>query len=136
MGHNRAPLGTPTWLSFISDERHLTCAFWLAEKVARTISVAEVRVDVFVTKGRPNDCAINEISISSGSLYVGHMPTLARLWSEPFLQRKYHVFDSGKPIYLQTTADLPNVTSPCDEDPQTSVQRQLAGRARSMDPTG
>jgi hypothetical protein len=107
--HNPVPQETDTWLKFISDERHLNCAFKLAERVARTVAADQLRVDVFIAKGKPDACSMNEISLTSGSLYVGHMPALAKLWSEPFLDHKYHEFDSGKTIYLQNESDIPRV---------------------------
>tara|TARA_B110000046_G_scaffold180110_2_gene210307 strand:+ start:181 stop:1068 length:888 start_codon:yes stop_codon:yes gene_type:complete len=105
--HESAPQGTETWLRFISDERHLKCAFRLAERVARTVSAEQLRVDVFIVKGQPDACLVNEISLTSGSLYAGHMPSLAKLWSEPFLHRTYRVFDSGKEMYMQNESDIP-----------------------------
>ena len=41
--HNPASVETATWLRFISDERHLNCAYKLAETVARTIAADQVR---------------------------------------------------------------------------------------------
>eukprot|EP00041_Stephanoeca_diplocostata_P029834 m.889017 g.889017 ORF g.889017 m.889017 type:complete len:491 (-) comp23642_c0_seq1:575-2047(-) len=79
------PLDEGSWYDFISEEGHLDCAFPLAERTARLASADNLRVDVFLTKGKPKNCMVNEDSLTSGSLYVGHMTHLAQLWSEPFL---------------------------------------------------
>eukprot|EP00041_Stephanoeca_diplocostata_P029835 m.889049 g.889049 ORF g.889049 m.889049 type:complete len:148 (-) comp23642_c0_seq4:251-694(-) len=59
-------------------------------------------------QGKPKNCMVNEDSLTSGSLYVGHMTHLAQLWSEPFLLQEYNVYRNGKAVYNQTAADIPD----------------------------
>ena len=41
------------------------CVWPLAERAARLMAIDEVRIDIFLVQGRPDDCQINEISVSS-----------------------------------------------------------------------
>jgi len=83
------------WLNWVRLEGHLDCAFALAERVARAARVDQFRVDIFVREGHPDECIVNEDSLSSGGYYGGHMKSLALLWSEPYVTGEY--LTSGGP---------------------------------------
>ena len=54
-----------SWFRFIEKEGHLHRCVWpLAERAALAMGIDEVRIDVFVVQGHPDDCQLNEISIS------------------------------------------------------------------------
>ena len=64
----------------------MPCVWALAERVARVMRADQVRVDIFVTSGKPHDCVANEISISSGDQIGKAKKYIARLWAEPYYQ--------------------------------------------------
>lgn len=48
------------------DEGHDLKCIEIAEKVAKLVGIDEIRVDIFIRKGYPQDAMVNEDSISSG----------------------------------------------------------------------
>ena len=68
-----------------------------------------MRVDVFVAKGRPDGCLVNENSLSSGSGIWPHRFYVAQLWAEGHEEGLSTPFGnaSSTVAYLQTDADLP-----------------------------
>merc|ERR1739848_413604 len=61
--HTALHYGSFRW---VFDEGHMPCVWALSERVAQTLRVDELRVDIFVSKGDPHGCQLNELSISSG----------------------------------------------------------------------
>jgi hypothetical protein len=51
-----------------------------------------VRIDIFVHRGEPGACSINEISLSSGGQQHGHRTFMGRLWAEPLLNNEWRSF--------------------------------------------
>ena len=80
--HSGLEFASHRWL-FV--EGHMRCVWAMAERVARIIAADQVRVDVFVAKGRPTSCMVNEISLSSGSPLGADGSYAARLWIRPLL---------------------------------------------------
>ena len=67
------------------------------------------RVDIFVAKGDPDGCMVNENSLSSGSDTWPHRMYVARLWAEGHERHLYTTFGnaSGPISYMTTEADIP-----------------------------
>ena len=70
------------------------------------------RVDIFVAKGDPDGCMVNENSLSSGSDTWPHRMYVALLWAEGHERGLYEPFgnESSTQAHLQTAADLPPST--------------------------
>ena len=49
------------------DEGHAACVWDVAERAAHAAGVESMRVDVFMDRGRPDGCVLNENSLSSGA---------------------------------------------------------------------
>ena len=94
---------------WVRKEGHMACVWRLAERVARAAAVDQMRVDIFVAKGDPNGCMVNENSLSSGSDTWPHRMYLARLWAEGHERHLYTTFgNASSPIsYMTTEADIP-----------------------------
>jgi len=94
---------------WVHQEGHLACVWRLAERVARAAAIDQMRVDIFVEKGKPDACMVNENSLSSGSDTWPHRMYVARLWAEGHERHLYTAFSNatGKPSYMQTEADVP-----------------------------
>merc|ERR1711862_573039 len=60
------PSTYPKTLDWIVEEGHFACIWPLAERAAEAMRIDEVRIDVFFTRGKPKECIVNEISLSSG----------------------------------------------------------------------
>lgn len=59
--------GPGSWFNWIITEDHLRkCAWPLAERTARIMGIDAVRIDIFMIKGDPTGCVINENSLSDG----------------------------------------------------------------------
>jgi len=100
--------GPGSWFHWIMDEDHLRkCAWPLAEKTARIMGIDAVRIDIFLIKGDPTGCVINENSLSDGMGYGHHMEFMSKLWAEPHVGKTYKVYNNAKRIYRQTEADVP-----------------------------
>lgn len=92
---------------WVLEERHMDCIETLATKVARTMTIEQVRVDIFFNKGNPGGCMVNEISLSSGSHTYSHRRNVAKVWAEGhLLRRKESIPPQGDehsvPTYMQT----------------------------------
>jgi len=88
---------------WVIGQGHLECVWRLAERVAKIIGADAVRVDIFLWKDHPNDCVVNEISLSSGMQYSMHYPFLAKAWTLPHYKGLARVFDpKGLRVYQQT----------------------------------
>jgi len=95
--------------AWIRDEGYLDCVIETAERVANAAHIEYVRVDIFLDRGNPRGCAVNEISLSSGYVYYGHEPYIAKLWAGP-LQRKAHkVLNSTAPVYELSSDMNPSI---------------------------
>lgn len=98
------------WYQWIMEEGHVDCAFELAERAASVMAVDEVRIDVFITKGDPEGCKINENSLSSGMIYGPQWGFMAKLWAEPYIRKEYKTFSlDEKRVYEQTVDDVPGL---------------------------
>ena len=73
-------------------------------------SLTCARVDIFVSKGDPDGCMVNENSLSSGSDTWPHRMYVARLWAEGHERGLYKTFgDAAGPIaYMTTEGDIPD----------------------------
>lgn len=85
--------------SWISEEGYLDCVIETSERVAQAAHIEYLRVDIFLDRGDPKGCTVNEISLSSGYAYYGHEEFIANLWAEPLESRSYKKFDSTVPVY-------------------------------------
>ena len=85
-----------TW---IRDGGYLDCVIETAERVAKAAHIDYVRVDVFLDKGDPKGCSVNEISLSSGYAYYGHEKYMAKLWAGPIQHKSYKLLNSTIPVY-------------------------------------
>lgn len=85
--------------AWIRDEGYLDCVITTSERVARAAHIEYVRVDVFLDRSDPGNCAVNEISLSSGYAYYGHEQYMARLWAEPLQKKLYQTYNSTAPVY-------------------------------------
>lgn len=92
-------------------EGHFPCVWPLAELVARRMMIDMVRVDIFVGRGFPSDCKVNEISLSSGYPLGAYERFVGKLWAEPHLKEWYTVVQNATspPIYKQVNAGGPAV---------------------------
>ena len=59
------PTGGPR-VSWVRDEGYLDCVINTAELIANRAHVEYLRVDIFLNRGNPNGCMVNEISLTSG----------------------------------------------------------------------
>lgn len=101
------PMPADAWYQWIFDEGHMDCAWRLAERAATLMGADQVRLDIFLARGHPTECSLNENSISSGHPYGAHGEYLAKLWYEPHAQKWYKPYDNHLRIYEQTAANLP-----------------------------
>ena len=94
---------------WLREEGHLACVWRLAERVARAAAIDQMRVDIFVAKGDPDGCMVNENSLSSGSDTWPHRMYVARLWAEGHERHLYTTFGNatGPISYMTTEADIP-----------------------------
>lgn len=93
-------------VQWIVDEGYTQCVFDLAERVARTMAIDSVRMDIFLKKGDPSGCTVNENSLSSGMVYYGHEKYMAQAWADGHKARKFTTLDTTKPVYEMTEDDL------------------------------
>ena len=73
------------WL--MADQRHIECAFSLAERAARAIGADWIRWDILLIPSKPMECVINENSLSSGQRYGQHGEALVQLWLTPYRKK-------------------------------------------------
>jgi len=85
--------------AWIRDGGYLDCVIETAERVARAAHIDYVRVDIFLDNSDPHNCAVNEISLSSGYAYYGHEGYMAKLWAGPLQRQEYKRFNSSIPVY-------------------------------------
>jgi len=93
---------------WILEEDHMPCVWALAERAARLMAIDQVRIDVFVSRGLPRDCVLNEISISSAVTAPAHKPFVAKLWAEAFMNRWYKSYGDAisVSVYRQTANNM------------------------------
>ena len=73
----------------------------LVEAAAHVMGIDQVRIDIFVFKGHPDDLVINENSLSSGVGYRAHFKYMTGLWVEGHRRRRYKLFNTTvKPYEL------------------------------------
>jgi len=92
-------------LEWITSEGHVPCVWSLAERMARDMAADQVRVDIFVSRGAPGGCVVNEISLSSGNPYGVTDRYIAALWLEPI------VSGSVRSLPLDSTPRVYNMPS-------------------------
>jgi len=85
--------------AWLATEGYLTCVFAAAERLARAAHIEYIRVDVFLERGNPDGCMVNEISLTSGYPYYGHGDYIAKLWSEPLRAKAYTLLESSDAVY-------------------------------------
>lgn len=102
LGFLKVPMYNTARVQWIQDEGYMKCVWELAEKAARATATEYVRIDLFLKRGDPNGCTINENSLSSGLLYWGHENYLAQTWAAHHTSKKYQLLDSNKPVYELT----------------------------------
>lgn len=71
-GFFKIPDSNNDGLRWIQDDGYMDCVWALAEGAARRTATDNVRIDIFLQRGNPNGCKVNENSLSSGLLYWGH----------------------------------------------------------------
>ena len=79
----------------------MRCVWRLAERAARAAAIDQMRLDIFIARGHPRDCRLNENSLSSGWGGV-HRAWAARLWNEPHALGLYTVVGnaSSPPVFM------------------------------------
>ena len=82
---------------WIFDEGHMPCVWALAERVARRMSAEQVRVDIFLAKGEPARCVVNEISLSSGSPMGADERYAAMAWVKPLVEGTFKTLSGDLP---------------------------------------
>jgi len=94
---------------WVVEENHMSCVWDLAERVAKIMGADQVRVDIALTKGRPMDCLVWELTLTSNLGAPAHMRYVAKSWVLGHTNRLYSVFgnETSKPVYLQTKDDVP-----------------------------
>jgi len=92
---------------WLVDEGHGACVWPLAGAVAKAMRIDEVRIDIFVTRGSPKSCMVNEMSLSSGLGQGPFRDYIAKLWAEPHITRSFNVWGSAtsKPVYMLGSGD-------------------------------
>lgn len=103
----------PSW-KWILHERHIPCVWALAERVAQILAADQVRVDVFITRGRPYDCTLNEISLSFGNIdgqAATHWRFEGLIWRETVLTKniRYVGGVDSSSSYNFRAGDLPTL---------------------------
>ena len=98
------PTGGPR-VSWVRDEGYLDCVINTAELIANRAHVEYLRVDIFLNRGNPNGCMVNEISLTSGYVYFGHENYIARLWAAGLEKKSYKLLNSTTPVHELTAAD-------------------------------
>eukprot|EP00656_Telonema_subtile_P033589 TRINITY_DN3732_c0_g1_i6.p1 TRINITY_DN3732_c0_g1~~TRINITY_DN3732_c0_g1_i6.p1 ORF type:complete len:383 (+),score=70.03 TRINITY_DN3732_c0_g1_i6:1952-3100(+) len=86
-------------LDWIVEEGHHTKVIAMVEKFAKLVGIDEIRVDVFIRKGHPEEAMFNEDSISSGGQYRSHFNHLAEIWAMGHRDKLYKVKDTPNPAY-------------------------------------
>lgn len=94
-------------LQWLVDEHHGDCVWPLAGLAAQRMKIDEVRIDIFVTMGKPRECMVNEISLSSGFGQAAFRPYMGKLWAEYHVKRSYKIWGSArsKPVYMLNMSD-------------------------------
>lgn len=92
-------------INWVRDEGYLDCVIETSELLAKLAHVEYVRVDIWIDRGNPAGCQVNEISLSSGYVYYGHEKYMAKLWSKPFQTKDYKVFKTSKPVHMLSRRD-------------------------------
>ena len=103
---------------WVRKEGHMACVWRLAERVARLAAIDQMRVDIFVAKGHPDACVVNENSLSSGSdtwphrMCAAPLPsTSAALWRAATGHWCTQFASSG--MYIACTPHTRSRTSGC-----------------------
>jgi hypothetical protein len=106
-------------LAWIEREGHLPHVWRLAERVAAAMSIEQVRVDIFVSKGSPEEPSLNEISLTSGMQSHFHTEFLNELWAEPFVRNAFKSTSNTEPIHLRGPAS--NVREASQSEPSPTM---------------
>mmetsp|Transcript_21917 Transcript_21917/g.31738 ORF Transcript_21917/g.31738 Transcript_21917/m.31738 type:complete len:409 (+) Transcript_21917:85-1311(+) len=86
-------------VSWLRDEGYIDCVIEVSERLAQAAHIEYVRVDVFIDKGDPKNCAVNEISLTSGYVYYGHEERMVNLWIDGLVNKRYKVFETDIPVH-------------------------------------
>jgi len=84
-------------VKWIVQEGHATNLWHLAEAVARTAQIDNLRVDIFLAKGQPRAMVVNEVSLSSGARYRWHWPHIAEIWAAGHRRKQYKLAPHHSP---------------------------------------
>jgi len=95
--HQPPPVGPNG--AWVQDEGYMDCAFEIAEKLAQAAHIEYIRVDIFLERGNPKGCMINEISLTSGYPYYGHGEFIANMWRNSLKDKSYKVLKNDTPVY-------------------------------------
>ncbi|KAJ9453693.1 hypothetical protein DIPPA_04589 [Diplonema papillatum] len=87
---------------WVQEPGYLDCVWELSERAAAVIASESVRIDVFLRKGHPAGCVLNEISLSSGMQLSMHFSLLAKVWALPLVFRNFPIHPRTGPVYLLT----------------------------------
>jgi hypothetical protein len=89
-------------MQWIISEGHMACVWALAERVAKTMKIDELRVDIFLIRGKPASCLVNEISLSSGHGQSHFRSLWANMWAQPHLDKAYSLWGdaNSKSVYM------------------------------------
>merc|ERR1712206_39824 len=91
--------------NWIYEEQHIKCVWRLSERVAKTLAIDHVQVDVAVVRGHPSDCLVVDISLLATDIreIIGlrHHRHVTSIWAEPLVSRNYKQFGNNKNHYLR-----------------------------------
>jgi len=99
LGFLKIPVFDTPKLKWITDGGYMDCIWDLAERTARATATESVRLDIFLKRGDPKGCTINENSLSSGMLYWGHESYIAQTWASGHISKGYQKLETDKPVY-------------------------------------
>jgi len=91
------------WLTWVVSEGHLERAWLVAEAAALSLGMDDIRFDLYMSKGRPDDIIFNKNSISSSRdpKLRHHYDLMAQAWAKGHVDRwfKHYTQPDGKRTY-------------------------------------
>ena len=99
------------WLEWVVSEGHLERAWLVSEAAALSLGMDDIRFDLFVSKGRPDDLIFNKNSISSSRdpKMRHHYDFMAQAWAKGHVDRwfKHYKQPDGKRTYELSRFESP-----------------------------
>lgn len=105
-------IGPQERTAWVSEQGYMDCVWRTAERVAKAAAIDAIRVDIFLRRGDPEGCMVNEDSLSSGLVYFGHDEYIAKIWSAPHVEYQgtngrsgHKLLQTDTPVYDLTPAE-------------------------------